>query len=252
MGLFGFGPGRDRTGEKAYRLHAQANKLSDRGRAIDAENSYMQAKLLYERAEKEGMSSPKLLTGYSVLLMRYGDFEKAKEIINGIYSSAALTAEDRYYLALNHALCQYRLGEAEKALNDIALTGEHKHNQIYFDVVCPILIEEGTKNGDFSKAEKLCAEAMEYDDEDASILCSCAYLEYRRGNIEKAMELSRKAVNVNPNSPGAKVLIGRISAENGDNETAKKYLNSALKVHFPTTCPFSKEYAEELLASLES
>ncbi len=250
MGLFGFGPKEDRTGEKAYRLHAQANKLSDRGRAIDAENMYMQARLLYEKAEKEGMKSPKLLTGYSVMMMRYGNFEKAKDIIGGIYSSAALTAEDRYYLALNHALCQYRLGETEKALSDIALTGEHKHNQIYFDVVCPILIEEGAEKDDFAEAEKLCAEALEYDDEDASILCSCAYLEYRRGDKEKALELAHRAVKANLNSPGAKVLIGKISAENGDGETAKKYLNSALKVHFPTTCPFTKKQAEELLASL--
>lgn len=249
MGLFDTLLSRN-IGEKAYRTHASANRLIDKGKPAEADALYEKAYEMYLQAEKEGCNDSKILTGYAVLLMKRGDFSKAKELVAKVYAAGGISAEDKFQLCLDHALCQWKLGEIDKALSDMELCGDHHKTGLYYDIMCSVLIEKGIKTGDFSKAEELCALAMDYDDEDAHTLCSMGWLRYQQGKKDEAKELLKKADSINAHFPASKVYLAIISRDENDMSAARNYINAALQERFPTTTPVSKQYAEELKKQL--
>ncbi len=237
-------------GDRAYRTHAHANRLIDSGKTAEAEAEFQKAYELYVQAEKNGCSDSRILTGYAVLLMRMGDFEKAKELVAKVYADKSLSADDRYQICMDHALCQWKLGNVDKALSDMELCGDHHKTGLYYDIMCALLIEKGVETGDFSEAEKMCGTAMDYDDEDAHTLCNAGWLSHLLGDDAAAVERLKKADSLNANYPASKVYLAAIARENGDAGAAREYLDAALAVRFPTTSPVTRAFAEELKKQL--
>lgn len=238
------------AGERAYRIHANANRLIDKGNVAQAEELYKKAHELYVQAEKEGCEDSKILTGYAVLLMRMCDFEKAKELAAKVYGDRTLSADDRYQVCIDHALCQWKLGYVDKALSDMELCADHHKTGIYYDIMCSMLIEKADKTGDFGPAEEMCAAAMEYDDEDASTMCSMGRMSQLKGDVENAVKYLKKSVQLNAKYPAPLVYLALISAEKGDTGMAKEYKEKALEMRFPTTGPMTKKQAEEMLKGI--
>jgi tetratricopeptide (TPR) repeat protein len=249
MGLFSKLLSRD-PGERAYRAHAHANRLIDSGKAAEAEESFKKAYELYVQAENDGCNDSRILTGYAVLLMRMSKFEKAKELVAKVYADSSLSADDRYQICMDHALCQWKLGYVDKALSDMELCGDHHKTGLYYDIMCALHIEKAVETGDFSEAEKMCGLAMDYDDEDAHTLCNAGWLNHLLGDDAKAVEQLKKADSINPNYPASKVYLAEIARKSGDISAAGKYLDAALAVRFPTTSPVTRAYAEDMRKQL--
>ena len=74
------------SGNKAYRLHVDANKLANDGKPREAREKYQNALKLYDEADRLGVTAQNILQGYAVLLMREGEFEKARELMQRIGS----------------------------------------------------------------------------------------------------------------------------------------------------------------------
>lgn len=235
------------AGERAYRTHANANRLNDKGKAHEAEVLYDKAYELYVQAENDGCEDSRILTGYAVLLMRMCKFEKAKELAAKVYGDRTLSADDRYQVCIDHALCQWKLGYVEKALSDMELCKDHHKTGIYYDVMCSMLIENGVKTGDFTPAEEMCQAAMEYDDEDSSTHCSLGWLSHLKGDDKKAVEYLKLSMKYNAKYPAPLVYMAIISCEKGDMAAAKDYKAKALEMRFPTTGPMTKDMAKEMM-----
>ena len=238
------------AGNKAYRAHAHANRLSDSGRADEAEKLYADAMRLYIQAEQLGCKSSRILTGYSVLLMRTENFEKAKQLISKVYEDKTLTADDKFHLCLNHALCQWRLGALDKALSDMELCGDHHKTGLYYDIMSSLLIEKGVQTGDFAPAEDICTQALNYDDEDGRAICAMGLLRYYQGNYDEAKKLLSKSSEVFPSYPASRVGLALVAKAAGDVSGARAHIEAALKLRFPTTSPLSKQFAEQLKREL--
>ena len=57
------------------------NMIGNKALAAHGKNEYEKAMQLYDEAYEKGMDKPRLLRGYSVLLIRTGHFDKALEVL---------------------------------------------------------------------------------------------------------------------------------------------------------------------------
>ena len=64
-----------------------------------------EAKKLYEEAIEAGLTEPRYLLSYSVLLIRDGEFQKARELLVKNQKNPSLTDDTRKQLFVNYAVC---------------------------------------------------------------------------------------------------------------------------------------------------
>ncbi len=99
------------AGRKAYRAHGNAQ--------------YEEAMKLYEEAWAEGMSDPRHVLGYTVLLLRDGQYARAREILVATQKNPGLTPALRSQLYVNYAAAVFRMGELDKGIRLL----EQQHRQ---------------------------------------------------------------------------------------------------------------------------
>ncbi len=87
---------------RAYKLHSEG-KLDE-------------ARALYEQAVSEGLKEPRYLLSYSVLLIRNGEYQKARELLVKSQKAPGITPEQKTQLFMNYAACMYKLGEIDKGI----------------------------------------------------------------------------------------------------------------------------------------
>ena len=87
---------------KAYRL--QKNGDSD------------EAIRLYEECFAEGMNDARFNLAYALLIIRKGEYQKAKEFLVKHQKTPGMTPDQRTTLLVDYAACCYRLGDLEKGI----------------------------------------------------------------------------------------------------------------------------------------
>lgn len=232
-------------GTRAYRAHVKANRLNDSGKLAEAEAQYKKAKEMYEIAEKKGFTSPRIVTGYCVLLMRENLFAKAEPMIAEMCGDPDIKDNDKYLLKIDHAVCLWKLGDTEGALAEMQELSSRKIG-LYYNVMSAILVEKAHKTGDYSEAEVFCQKAVEYDDDDIICINSMGWLKYYTGDIEGAKTYFKKAAKQNERYAPALVGLALICHEAGDNKKARELIDRALAVHYPTTTPVTRQFALDL------
>ena len=201
---------------------------------------------LYQQAEAAGENSPKILTGFCVLLMRDGQYARAKDIIVKIFPDRTLTPDDKYHLRINHAVCQWKLGYIDKALEDMTKAAEFAKIGLYYTVMGAILVDKAHQEGDYAAAEAFMQEAMEYDDEDISTIDNMGWLNYYQQDVDAAKARFKQAIAMNARYSPALAGMAAIAHDLGRDDKAREYVNRALEVHFPTTSPVNRAWTEEL------
>ena len=257
----------EKLGKNAYNAHVQANDLQRRGRAGEAKAKYAEAMKLYNEAYDAGCRKQNTMMGHSVLLMRFGEFERAREMMKEISAMGHLSEDNHFELRVNYSICLWRMGIYDKALETIRYAGKHCKNSSYYSCLGTLLVEIAGKSGedaDFEEARVLLDEAMEYDDEDAATLDS--YGEYYRqkgiwaakaGNAEEAADWRRKAVEsyekahkAKPSQVTSLHALARFAIEDGDKEKAKALIDRALLHSGSKICPVSVEELQAMKAGL--
>ena len=75
------------------------------------------ARKLYEEAVKEGLDMPRPLLAYALLLIRAGEYEKAKALLIKTQKAPCITPEQKSQLFMDYAVCCHKLGETEKGVS---------------------------------------------------------------------------------------------------------------------------------------
>jgi tetratricopeptide (TPR) repeat protein len=240
------------AGNRAYRAHAHANRLNDTGKPAEAEKLYADAMRGYLEAEKQNCENPRLMTGFSVLLMREGQYEKARDILLKLYQNPSLSQDDKFHLRINHSICQWKLGNLDKAIESMRSAFSFAKTSLCYNVYCAMLNEKARETGHFEEAEDLCAQALGYDEEDTATLTNAGLLRYwkyeKKGDpadLAEAVKRFEKAVERNPNYPVA--LVGLSLAEHaiGNAQDAKAHIDRALALRFPASSAIDKAFAQE-------
>ena len=174
---------------------------------------------LYEEGFAAGGGDPRYMLAYAILLIRNGEFAKAKDLLVKHQRMPGMTPEQKTELINDYAVCVYKLGEPEKAIAKMEEnfrknpTGNIYQTLGYFyvdqcdqanrpadDEPAPVVaeapVEEAAEGEDavpqeapktpaqlfderLEKARVFLEEAVEYDDEDPIVLDNLAQYYYR-------------------------------------------------------------------------
>lgn len=75
-----------------------------------------EARKMFADAYKEGMTDPRLLLAYSVLLIRAEAYEEAKELLVKTQKAPGINAEQKQQLFMNYAVCCFKLGSTQRGI----------------------------------------------------------------------------------------------------------------------------------------
>lgn len=256
----------EKLGRKAYNAHVQANDANRRGKPAEAKQKYDEAMRLYGEAYDAGCRKTGILLSYAVLLMRYGEFARARELMKEISQVKAMSEDTHFELRVNYSICLWRLGILDKAIETITYAGKHCKNSSYYSSLGAFLVDQAAQTGEFEAAQALLDEAMDYDDEDAATLDNYGefYLAEARvaardgGDASaaelraKAKELYERAYKAKPSQVTTLYALSRFALEDGDLQRAKELAEKAILHSGSKVCPVSAEQLSELRAQIRA
>ncbi len=212
-----------------------------------AKGKTTEAKKLYEEAVAAGMNEPRYLLSYSVLLIRDGEYQKARELLVKHQSSPYMTGESRKQLYVNYAACVYKLGDLQKGISVLESQHAKEPSGIIYQTLGYLYVEAGDRD----KALAFNQEALEYDEEDPISLDNMAQTYYRVvGDKKKAREYFEKALSFKPGQIDTLYFLAQYDIEEGKKEAAKEKLETALKGRFSPLNFATKDKVNALLATL--
>ena len=255
MSIFGGNPA-VKAGNHAYRCHVDGNKLLEAGKTEEARAKHDEALKYYAEAYDAGLDRVGMLMSYGVLLMRRGEYEKAKEVYLRVHYKPGLSKEDRFDLRNNYSICLWRLGKLDEAIATIKRAAADKKTTLVYTTLGMFLILQAEQTG----AIAFNAEAYEYDDEDAAILDNVGFLHMTMaekaradGDAEKASAERKKAYDyftrahkLKPRQITTLYYLAKMLEEDGQKERAAQFIDAALEGSFSSICPVSREEAEAL------
>ena len=184
---------------------------------------------LYEEAESQGLDEPRYLLSYSVLLIRSGEYQKARELLVKHQNNPRLTGETRKQLYVNYAVCLYKQGDLQKGIELLERQHQKDPSGLIYETLGYLYIEAGDKD----KAIAYNQEALTYDDEDPITLDNLAQAYYRlAGDKVTAREYFDKAIELKPNQIDTLFFLAQYDLEAGDKVAAKEKLEKALNGRF--------------------
>ena len=197
------------TGNKALTAHSKGD--------------YRTALKLYEEAYEKGMDKPRLLRGYSVLLIRTSQFDKALEVLKRM-EKMPMDAKEKTDLHINYSIILWQKGHLDRAMEILEDEFRHTKNGTLYSIIGYLKIEQG----DAEEAIRFNKEALEYDDEDPVFLDNLGQTYYRLvGDKETAKIYFDKAIALKPKAIDTNYFLALYDIENGDIESAKDRLDTA-------------------------
>lgn len=239
------------TARKAYAAHVQGNRDSEEGKREEARKKHEQALELYAKAINAGTDKVAYVMAYGVLLMRFRRFEESREMFLRAEKNRAITKGERSQLRINYAICQWKLGNLDSAIENLKIAKQQANTGVIYGSLGYILIEKARQTGDFTEAIALNEEALEYDEDDGVILDNMGQLNLAMGNKEKALEYFTRAHEVKPKQVDTLYYLATLALERGEKEEARKYLTDALDGNYSSLCTTTREQAQELLSSIK-
>ena len=202
-------------GNKAYAAHAKGNLA--------------EAKRLYEEAYQEGINVPKILLGYSVLLLRSEEYDKALEVLRRTEKAPGLTPDQRTQMLTNYAIVCWKQGRTQRAVEVMQELDRKKKNGTIYGTLGFLLIEAG----DAQAALRYNEEAVDYDDVDPVFLDNLGQTYYRLlGDKEKAKPFFDKALKYKPTAIDTNYFLALYDIEAGDKDAAIEKLRKSASGKF--------------------
>lgn len=221
------------AGQKALTAHGNAD--------------YEKALKLYEEAYAKGMDAPRLLRGYSVLLIRTRQFDKALEVLKRMEKLPGLKPKDKAELHTNYAIILWQKGHLDRALELLDDVFRHNKNGTIYSIIGYLKIEKG----DAQEALAFNQEAFEYDEEDPVFLDNLGQTYYRLlGDKEKARPYFEKAIKKKPSAIDTNYFMAQYAIEEGFYDEARRYLETAKAGFFSPLNYATPEMIEEKLAEI--
>lgn len=201
---------------------------------------------LYKEAMNEGLKDVRYILTYSVLLIRNGDYQEARDLLVKV-QKYPMSDDQKRQLFVNYASCVYKLGEIQKGIELLERMHQKQPSGIIYETLGYLYVEAG----DAEKALPFNLEAVEYDEEDPICLDNLAQTYYRIvGDKEKAKEYFLKAIEVKPGQIDTLYFLAQYDIEAGDKAAAKEKLEKALEGRFSPLNYAAREKVEELIKSL--
>ena len=199
------------------------NMAGNKALSAHSKGDYRTALKLYEEAYEKGMDKPRLLRGYSVLLIRTSQFDKALEVLKRM-EQMPMDAKEKTDLHINYAIILWQKGHLDRAMEILEDEFRHTKNGTLYSIIGYLKIEQG----DAEEAIRFNKAALEYDEEDPVFLDNLGQTYYRLvGDKETAKIYFDKAIARKPKAIDTNYFLALYDIENGDIESAKDRLDTA-------------------------
>ena len=252
----------NQLGGRAYRTHVAALQLRQQGKYRECTEKLNEAYRLYGEAYEMGFRKSGALTGYGILSMQIGDFEKARALMLEAAKDKAMKPDDRFTLRVNFAICQWKMGHVDKAIETIRMAAQHKMNGLVYTTLGMFLVDQARQTGDFAEAIEFNRQAMEYDDEDPATLDNVAQMnlflsERESDSAEKqslrdtAKRYFKRAHELKPDQVTTIYYLARMEEEDGNVAGALSLVREGLSMPITSVCPVTRPEMEEYEKKLE-
>lgn len=181
----------------------------------------------YQKAYDTGKMNAQQSLIYAYLLIRDGHIDKAHRLINSVTSQKKdkLTPSNIQASELNLALIYWKKGDLSGAIELMEKIGsEGYRSTVYYGNLGLFYI----LNNQLEKAEKITLEALEFNPSDAGIRDNLGYIYYKKGEIDKALEVYEKLFeDTSPTFTEAFYNYGLVLEAKGDFDGAsQQYLKA--------------------------
>lgn len=262
--------------------------------AIKAYNAHRkgmtdEAEKLYEEAAAGGFTDSRYMLAYALLLIRKGEYAKAKELLVKYQKMPGMAPEQKNELITDYSVCIYKLGEPAKAVSKMeelyhkgpSGTLYQTLGYLYVDI-CDLKYKPAEETAapaepaeeaaevteavtekkvspleayeaNCAKAKAFCLEAIEYDDEDAVCLDNMGQYCYRvEGDKAAAKEWFDKAIAIKPGQIDTLWFLSRYDLEAGNKEAALEKLEKALDGRFSPLNYVTKDDIQKEIENLKA
>lgn len=256
-----------------------ANLKAQQAYKLHSEGKWDQAMKLYEESVAKGLDNPRYLLSYAVLMIRFGQYQKAKDHLVKLQKHPGLTPEQKVQLFMDYAVCSYKMGDLDRGVH--LLESQHKRQatgmvyqtlgylyvEKYVPQRKPVASAEMTEDteGAITQAEldaqweegkqaamAFLQEAVEYDEDDAICLDNMGQFTYRvLGDKAAAKEWFDKAIAIKEGQIDTLWFLSRYDLDNGDKAAAIEKLEKALEGRFSPLNYMSKEEVQAEVERLQ-
>jgi len=249
------------NGNRAYHLHVDAGKLAGEGKVAQAKQKYTEALKLYGEAARQGSLAPNVLQAYTVLLMREGEFEKARALMEETSKKKGLSDGDWAQLRIQYSIYLWHTGQVDRAIETIQRAAARGMNGSIYGTLGMYWVDKARQSGEFGPALEFNRQAMDYDDEDAATLDNMAQLYEAMAEAEgdekqaeayraQALDYYKKAHAEKPRQITTIYYLARMLHRNGDDEAARKLLADRDTLYISAICPVTREMLDQLAAEV--
>lgn len=257
---------------RAYRLQQKGQKE--------------EALKLYEEAFAEGLNDPRFNLAYALLILRDGEYQKAKDFLVRHQKAPGMTQEQRITLLVDYAACCFRLGDIDKGISTLEQQFRKTETGLLYQTLGYLYVEkyDAANRPDFSaqeeapaaegeaaedagekalspreawdagveKAAEFITKSLEYDDEDPICLDNMGQFVYRvRQDRAGARAWFEKAYAIKDSQIDTLFFLSRYDEEAGDRESALEKLEKAAGGRFSPLNYCSRETVQKEIERLK-
>ena len=119
-----------------------------------------EAKRLYDECFAEGLNDARYVLSYALLMIRDGEYQRAKEFLVKHQKAPGMTGEQRVNLLVDYAACCFRLGDLDKGISTLEQQFRKGETGLIYQTLGYLYVEkyDAVKKPDFA-AERAAAEA---------------------------------------------------------------------------------------------
>ena len=97
---------------------------------------------LYEQAFAEGLNDTRFNLAYALLIIRKGEYQKAKDFLVAHQKTPCMTQEQRTTLLVDYAACCFRLGDLEKGIRALEQQFRKTETGLLFQTLGYLYVEK--------------------------------------------------------------------------------------------------------------
>ena len=101
-----------------------------------------EAMRLYEECFQEGLADPRYVLAYAVLMLRDGQYQKAKDFLVKHQKALGMTPDQRVTLIVDYAACCYRLGDLDKGVRKLEEIFRKNPNGLLYQTLGYLYVEQ--------------------------------------------------------------------------------------------------------------
>lgn len=220
-----------------------ANMKGQKAYILQSKGKMSEARAMYEEAVAGGMMDARCLLAYAVLLIRSGEYEKAREILVKTQKAPGINAEQKTQLFMNYAACVYKMGDIDKGINLLERQHQHQPAGLIYQTLGYLYVEKyqlankpspdavnpaaPVPDSEAAEATDEAGENAPAQEEAPAEKVPTPLEQYEQG-VQKALDFCKEAIDYDEEDPICMDNIGQLYYRVlNDKAEAKKWFDKA-------------------------